>query len=120
MRITIRPMVDPLQQIDVTKLLIAAIAEELWRRYGGNAELNWLEAQRHLYGLIRGESKAAAVLAAVGGDRVRTGSGPARQVAKTGRSDGRRCPGRMARVDAGGPARVLARGVRKTETWQVV
>ena len=59
MRIVISPVVDPQREIDLTQRLVAAIAEELWRHYGGNEELNWLEAEMHLQGIV-GEAKAEA------------------------------------------------------------
>ncbi len=52
MRIIIRPVVDGQREIDLTQRLIATIAEELWRRYGGNEQLNWLEAELHLKQII--------------------------------------------------------------------
>jgi hypothetical protein len=59
MRIIIRPVVDRQREIDLTQRLIAAIAEELWRLYGGNEQLNWLEAEMHLRGIV-GEARAEA------------------------------------------------------------
>ncbi len=59
MKIIVRPMVDPQREIDLTRPLVAAIAEELWRLYGGNEHLNWLEAELHLQSII-GEARAAA------------------------------------------------------------
>lgn len=69
MRITLRPPPDPQREVDVTQRLVAAIAEELWRLYGGNDELNWIEAEAHLRRVVEGacmtaRSKAAAVDAA--------------------------------------------------------
>lgn len=52
MKIIIRPVADRQREIDLTQRLIAAIAEELWRRYGGNEQLNWLEAELHLKQII--------------------------------------------------------------------
>ena len=48
MRVTVRPILDPGHEMDVTRPLIAAIADQLWRRYGGNDKVNWLEAELHL------------------------------------------------------------------------
>jgi hypothetical protein len=48
MNIVIRPVLEPRSEIDITRRLTAAIAEELWLRFGGNALLNWLEAEHHL------------------------------------------------------------------------
>lgn len=59
MRIVIRPVVDRQREIDLTQRLIAAIAEELWRLYGGNEQLNWLEAEMHLKRVV-GEARAEA------------------------------------------------------------
>ncbi len=58
MRILVRPLAEPQREIDMTARLVSAIAEELWRRYGGNAALNWLEAERHLE-LIVGDAEAS-------------------------------------------------------------
>jgi len=60
MRIIVRPIVDPQREIDMTNCLVAAIAEELWRLYGGNERLNWIEAERHL-GQIVGRARLEAV-----------------------------------------------------------
>lgn len=51
-RVTIRPLADPTSPIDVTDALTAAIAYELWIRFGGHDRLNWLEAERHLASLL--------------------------------------------------------------------
>jgi hypothetical protein len=48
MRIAVRPLLDPQSELDVTRCVVAAIAQELWRRYGGNDRLNWLEAELHV------------------------------------------------------------------------
>ena len=69
MRIIIRPVVDPLRELDLTNRLISVIAEELWRLYGGNEQLNWLEAEQHLRRIV-GEGRAEneqATLASVAG-----------------------------------------------------
>ncbi len=61
MRITIRPILDPRREVDLTHRLTAAIAEELWMLYGGNSQLNWLEAERHLARIATpGEAGGAA------------------------------------------------------------
>lgn len=52
MQLVIRPMLDPRNEIDVTHELVKAVAEELWRRYGGNDVLNWMEAQWHIEALF--------------------------------------------------------------------
>lgn len=59
MRITIRPIQTPHHELDVTHCLVSAIAEEIWRLYGGNGELNWLEAERHLQRIVE-EARALA------------------------------------------------------------
>lgn len=59
MKVTIRPVVDPLREIDVTARLVSVIAEELWRLYGGNEHLNWLEAERHLERIVSEARQAA-------------------------------------------------------------
>ncbi len=59
MRIIVRPVVDPQREIDLTRCLLSAIAEELWQLYGGNAQLNWLEAELHLERIV-GEERAEA------------------------------------------------------------
>jgi hypothetical protein len=61
MKLVIRPLEEPHRELDVTHLLVSAIAEELWRLYGGNEELNWLEAELHL-GRIVEEAHADASL----------------------------------------------------------
>lgn len=59
MRITVRPVADPKREIDLTSHLVSAIAAELWRLYGGNDQLNWLEAESHLRRIV-GEAQANA------------------------------------------------------------
>lgn len=59
MRIIIRPVADRQREIDLTQRLIAAIAEELWRLFGGNEQLNWLEAEMHLRTIV-GQARAEA------------------------------------------------------------
>lgn len=66
MKIIVRPVVDPQREIDLTHRLVSAIAEELWNLYGGNEELNWLEAERHLQRLI-GEAREEADETTFGG-----------------------------------------------------
>src|SRR5688572_9094653 len=48
MKIIVRPILNPNREIDVTHRLVATIAEELWRLFGGNDTLNWIEAEWHL------------------------------------------------------------------------
>lgn len=52
MRIVIRPVVEPQREIDLTRCLVTAIAEELWCRNGGNDQLNWIEAELHLQRIV--------------------------------------------------------------------
>lgn len=55
-RVTIRPVAasnDHAEAIDVTKTIVAAIAEELHRRHGGNPVLDWLEAERMVEHALR-------------------------------------------------------------------
>ena len=59
MKIIVRPIVEPQREIDLTHRLASAIAEELWRLYGGNEQLNWMEAEGHLERLL-GEARAEA------------------------------------------------------------
>ena len=47
-RIVIRPFFGPTEGLDITDVLIAAVSRELSRRYGGNEQLNRLEAERLL------------------------------------------------------------------------
>lgn len=65
MRVLIQPCLNPEAEIDVTGPLIAAIAEQLWIHCGGNAELNWIEAEAHLKRLL------GAHAGEVGGEGVR-------------------------------------------------
>ncbi len=59
MKVLVRPVVDPQAEIDLTHRLVSAIAEELWKLYGGNEQLNWLEAERHLQQIV-GKARAEA------------------------------------------------------------
>lgn len=63
MRIIVRPVIDPQREIDLTHRLVSTIAEELWRHFGGNDEVNWLEAERLLKRMVckhRGEIAESA------------------------------------------------------------
>jgi hypothetical protein len=65
MRIIVRPVADPRRELDLTERLVSAIAEELWRLYGGNDRLNWLEAERHLERIVneaRSEAEETEVI----------------------------------------------------------
>jgi hypothetical protein len=88
MRIIIRPVMDPQQEVDLTRKLVSAIAEELWRLYGGNEQLNWLEAERHLEEIVadaRAEARDTG-LVLVDAEPGVPANGLARQ-ARTGRKD---------------------------------
>lgn len=100
MQILIRPDVSPKQELDLTRRLVSAIADELWRLAGSKHRLDWLEAERHLRRIV-GEARSEAGDTAVvcvptsGGDRA--DSDPAAvQPAARRRSTGRARP----RVDA--------------------
>lgn len=54
MQLLIRPLTDPGTEIDVTERLVAAIAEEIGRKAGGNLVLNRLEARMHLEAMLAG------------------------------------------------------------------
>ncbi len=49
--LTIRPSSAPGCEIDLTGVLVRAVAEELWRAHGGNDVLNWMEAERFILDL---------------------------------------------------------------------
>ena len=51
MSITLRPSAAPDRQIDLTSVLVKAVAEELWRTCGGNDVLNWMEAEQFVQSL---------------------------------------------------------------------
>lgn len=40
----------------MTRPLVSAIEEELWRLHGGTEQLNWLEAELRLERLMRGHA----------------------------------------------------------------
>lgn len=60
MRVAIRPTAEPSREHDITRCLISAIAYELSILHGGNDELNWLEAERHLARLVASDQPGAA------------------------------------------------------------
>ncbi len=63
MKVTIRPTADPTREHDITRALISAIAYELSVLHGGNDELNWLEAERHLARVLpHGQDQQEAAL----------------------------------------------------------
>lgn len=59
MQLVIHPIQDPERELDLTHRLVSAIADELWKLYGGNDHLNWIEAELHLQRLV-GEARAVA------------------------------------------------------------
>ncbi len=59
MKLVIPPVHDQHREHDVTRRLVSAIAEELWRLYGGNDHFNWVEAERHLQRIV-GQARAEA------------------------------------------------------------
>ena len=61
MRVTVRPLADPRREIDLTHQLTAAIARELHALFGGNAEVDWLEAEWHLHALVRPAAQEAGL-----------------------------------------------------------
>jgi hypothetical protein len=68
MKIIIRPILNPQREVDMTHQLVSAIAEELWRLFGGNDTLNWIEAEWHLQRIIasaRAEARETAVMRVV-------------------------------------------------------
>lgn len=60
MRVVVRPIMDPRQEIDLTHRLVETIAEELWKRFGGNDKVNWLEAELHLNRILGGQARSQA------------------------------------------------------------
>lgn len=66
MKIIVRPILDPQREIGLThRRLVSAIAEELWRLFGGNDTLNWIEAEWHLQRIIAQARAEARETAAV-------------------------------------------------------
>lgn len=51
-RIVVHPFLGPEEGLDITDALVAALATELDRAYGGNETLNRLEAERLLLEVI--------------------------------------------------------------------
>jgi hypothetical protein len=57
-RVVVTPTLDS-TALDVTESLVGAIAAQLWKRFGGNDVVNWLEAERLLQqalNMLRSES----------------------------------------------------------------
>lgn len=46
MPLKITPSSAPNRELDLSGALTRAVAEELWRNFGGNEVLNWMEAER--------------------------------------------------------------------------
>ena len=61
MRLTIRPLLAPDLELDVTEPVVQAIASRMAAELGGNEQLNLLEAEMHLRRLAqaRGHGDAA-------------------------------------------------------------
>lgn len=51
MRVTIRPLLEPDRELDVTEVVIDAIAGRIAEEFGGNAALDRLEAERQLHSI---------------------------------------------------------------------
>ncbi|MBX3376669.1 MAG: hypothetical protein KF678_06665 [Phycisphaeraceae bacterium] len=51
MPLKITPSSFPNRELDLTGVLTRAVAEELWRNFGGNDVLNWMEAERFVQSL---------------------------------------------------------------------
>ena len=51
MRVTIRPLLDPQRELDVTDVVVRAIATRIAEEFGGNEQLNRLEAERQLHSM---------------------------------------------------------------------
>lgn len=51
MPLKITPSSFPNRELDLTGILTRAVAEELWRNFGGNDVLNWMEAERFVQSL---------------------------------------------------------------------
>lgn len=100
-RITIRPILDPAIEIDLTHRLVAAIAEEIWRVCGGNDELNWLEAEQHLATIAsRGgvvDAASAANGASVGATEVDEPGAALRFISRTTPTPTRRRAGHVGK-----------------------
>jgi hypothetical protein len=58
MKLVIRPVQDAPRELDISYRRVSAIAVRLWRRCGGNEQLNWIEAERHLQRRVAGTRSA--------------------------------------------------------------
>jgi hypothetical protein len=96
MRIVIHPVLEPRREIDVTRRLVSAIAEEIWRLYGGSSQLNWLEAERHLERIVE-EARSLASRAEVAGLPGASGDPAQTTRSRNARLDGLREPKSPAR-----------------------
>ncbi len=76
MKITIRTLVQPEIELDVTEVLISAVAGEIWRVHKGNDELNWIEAEDALQLLFDSAQSPTAGSKTSGGVRIRCHTSP--------------------------------------------
>ena len=60
MNIIIRPWQEPRLETDLNSRLVSVIAEEIWRLYGADGQLNWPGVERHLAHLV-GQARAEAM-----------------------------------------------------------
>src|SRR5688572_7726674 len=74
MKLLIRPSLEPEREVDVTQHVIAAVAAELWRLYGGSDLVNWLEAERALEVALQSQDQASTVAPRQPGRRIRVSS----------------------------------------------
>lgn len=52
MKAITRPALNPQLEADLTRRLVSAIAEEIWRLCAKNDRLDWAQAERHLQGIV--------------------------------------------------------------------
>ncbi|HMN41264.1 MAG TPA: hypothetical protein PKE29_10490 [Phycisphaerales bacterium] len=108
MKLLIRTIQEPEREHDVTRRLVAAIAEELWRLYGGNDQLNWLEAELHLQRIVgqaRADARETRVILV---DRPGASGAPA--------ADARQGPGKPGRRDRASPNRTPRNNTGRVRT----
>jgi hypothetical protein len=60
MRVTMRPSAAPDRELDLSHALVSAVAAELWRNFGGNEVVNWMEAERFVESLLMSGPTASA------------------------------------------------------------
>lgn len=53
MKIIVRPIADLAQELELTDLLVSAIADEIWASQGRSAPIDWLEVECRLHRLAR-------------------------------------------------------------------